>query len=261
MPTDNQDLLVARRDGVLYLTLNRPDRLNALSDGIISGLLEKLSKAAADREVGAIVITGAGRGFCAGGDINRMRDRNEGAAQAAAPGLDLRIAATRRGEEVTVMLREIPKVTIAAVNGPVAGAGLGLCLACDVRIASEAARFGTAFARVGFSGDYGGSYFLTQLVGTAKARELYFSAEMFDADEALRLGLSKPHRTRCFTRRGGPCLRPRGSPPAARCLCLHERQSQRRARYRPAHSARPRGGRSGSYKPHGRPQGSGQGFP
>jgi 2-(1,2-epoxy-1,2-dihydrophenyl)acetyl-CoA isomerase len=186
---DNQDLLIARRDGVLYLTLNRPDRLNALSDGIISGLLENLSHAAGDREIGAIVLTGAGRGFCAGGDINRMRDRNEDAAQAAAPGLDQRIAATRRGEEVTVMLREIPKVTIAAVNGPVAGAGLGLCLACDVRIASEAARFGTAFARVGFSGDYGGSYFLTQLVGTAKARELYFSAEMFDADEALRLGL------------------------------------------------------------------------
>jgi 2-(1,2-epoxy-1,2-dihydrophenyl)acetyl-CoA isomerase len=189
MSTENQDLLVARRDGVLYLTMNRPDRLNALSDGIISGLLENLGRAAGDREVGAIVVTGAGRGFCAGGDITRMRDRNEGTAQANPPGLDQRIASTRRGEEVTVMLHEIPKVTIAAVNGPVAGAGLGLCLSCDIRIASDAARFGPAFARVGFSGDYGGSYFLTQLVGSAKARELYFSAEMLDADEALRLGL------------------------------------------------------------------------
>jgi len=80
-------------------------------------------------------------------------------------------------------------VTIAAVNGPVAGAGLGLCLSCDVRIASDAARFGTAFARVGYSGDWGGSYFLTQIVGPAKARELYFSAEMIDATEALRLGM------------------------------------------------------------------------
>lgn len=189
MSTENQDLLVDRRDGVLYLTLNRPDRLNALSDGIISGLLENLGRAVNDHEVGAIVVTGSGRGFCAGGDINRMRDRNEGPAQGGGPGLDQRIAMTRRGEEVTVMLHEIPKVTIAAVNGPVAGAGLGLCLACDVRIASDAARFGTAFARVGFSGDYGGSYFLTQLVGSAKARELYFSAEMINADEALRLGL------------------------------------------------------------------------
>jgi len=189
MSTENQDLLVDRRDGVLYITLNRPDRLNALSDGIISGLLENLTRAVNDHEVGAIVVTGSGRGFCAGGDINRMRDRNEGAGSGGGPGLDQRIAATRRGEEVTVMLHEIPKVTIAAVNGPVAGAGLGLCLACDIRIASDAARFGTAFARVGFSGDYGGSYFLTQLVGSAKARELYFSAEMIDADEALRLGL------------------------------------------------------------------------
>lgn len=191
MSTEHQDLLVDRRDGVLYLTMNRPDRLNALSDGIISGLLDNLSRAANDHEVGAIVLTGAGRGFCAGGDINRMRDRNEGAGHggAAAPSLDQRIAGTRRGEEVCVMLHEIPKVTIAAVNGPAAGAGLGLCLACDIRIASDAARFGTAFARVGFSGDFGGSYFLTQLLGPAKARELYFSAEILNADEALGLGI------------------------------------------------------------------------
>jgi len=186
-----QDLLVERRDGVLYLTMNRPDRLNALSDHIIAGLLEQLRKAAGDDEVGAVVLTGAGRGFCAGGDITRMRDRNEASGRAGSngPALDQRIAATRHGEECSVLLREIPKVTIAAVNGPAAGAGLGLCLACDIRIASDAARFGTAFARVGYSGDYGGSYFLTQLVGPAKARELYFSAEVIDANEALRLGM------------------------------------------------------------------------
>jgi len=137
------------------------------------------------------VLTGAGRGFCAGGDINRMRDRNEAGSGGdnQGPSLESRIAGTRRGEEVSLLLHEIPKVTIAAVNGPAAGAGLGLCLACDIRIASDAARFGTAFARVGYSGDFGGSYFLTQLLGPAKARELYFSAEVINADEALRLGM------------------------------------------------------------------------
>jgi 2-(1,2-epoxy-1,2-dihydrophenyl)acetyl-CoA isomerase len=189
---DEMDLLVERRDGVLFLTLNRPDRLNALSAPMVAGLLAELGAAASDETVGAVVLTGAGRGFCAGGDITRMRERNDSAERDSAErdvGLEQRIAQTRRGEEVTVLLHEMPRVTIAAVNGPVAGAGLGLCLSCDIRIAADTARFGTAFARVGYSGDWGGSYFLTQLVGPAKARELYFSAEMFDAQEALRLGL------------------------------------------------------------------------
>ena len=191
MPIE-QDILVERREGVLYLTLNRPDRLNALSAGMVSSLLEQLGAAAHDDAIGAVVLTGAGRGFCAGGDVSQMRARNDAAPSANgshASGLEQRIAQTRRGEEVTVLLHEMPRVTIAAVNGPVAGAGLGLCLSCDIRIAADTARFGTAFARVGYSGDWGGSYFLTQLVGPAKARELYFSAEMIDATEALRLGL------------------------------------------------------------------------
>ena len=186
----SQDLLSERHDGVLYLTLNRPDRLNALSVEMVSALLEVLGKAAHDDEIGAIVLTGAGRGFCAGGDVTRMRERNESATPDAPSGsLEQRITQTRRSEEVTVLLHEMPRVTIAAVNGPVAGAGLGLCLSCDIRIASDAARFGTAFARVGYSGDWGGSYFLTSIVGPAKARELYFSAEMIDAAAALRLGM------------------------------------------------------------------------
>ena len=190
---DEQELLVRNRDGVLYLTLNRPDKLNALSDAIISGLLDSLRKAASDDTVGAVVLTGAGRGFCAGGDIGRMRERNEN-AQAAVGGnhsvsLDRRIAGLRRSEEVSLLLHEIAKVTIAAVNGPAAGAGFSLCLACDIRIASDQARMGTAFARVGYSGDFGGSYFLTKIVGTAKARELYFTADMLTAEEALKEGI------------------------------------------------------------------------
>lgn len=189
MPSE-EHLIAERRDGVLYLTMNRPDRLNALSDSMIAGLLEQLTRAVSDHEVGAIVLTGAGRGFCAGGDIGRMRDRNETSGNGGhAMPLQQRIAALRRSEEVSLLLHEIPKVTIAAVNGPVAGAGLSICLACDIRIASDQARLGTAFARVGFSGDFGGTYFLTNLVGTAKARELYFSGEMLNADEALKLGM------------------------------------------------------------------------
>src|SRR5947209_2233572 len=125
MPSE-QDLLSERREGVLYLTLNRPDRLNALNAPMIAGLLDELGKAAHDDEISAVVLSGAGRGFCAGGDVARMRERNETAkadSDAPADGLQQRIAQTRRSEEVTVLLHEMPRVTIAAVNGPVAGAG------------------------------------------------------------------------------------------------------------------------------------------
>ncbi|MGH7931854.1 MAG: enoyl-CoA hydratase [Candidatus Binataceae bacterium] len=185
----SNDLIAERRDGVLYLTMNRPDKLNALSDQMIAGLLEELNRASSDAEVGVVVVTGAGRGFCAGGDISRMRDRNEGAAAGRGITLEQRIAGLRRSEDVSLLLHEMPKVTIAAINGPAAGAGLSIALACDLRIAADNARLGTAFARVGFSGDFGGSWSLTQLVGASKARELYFSAEVINADEALRIGM------------------------------------------------------------------------
>jgi 2-(1,2-epoxy-1,2-dihydrophenyl)acetyl-CoA isomerase len=197
MSTEHRDLIAERHDGVLYLTMNRPDKLNALSDKMIAGLLEELTRAAHDREVGAVVLTGAGRGFCAGGDIGRMRERNEGggadhsahSGSGGEQGIQTRISQLRRSEEVSLLLHEMPKVTIGAINGPAAGAGLSIALACDLRIASDAARFGTAFARVGFSGDFGGTYLLTQLVGPAKARELYFTAEVIGAEEALKLGM------------------------------------------------------------------------
>jgi 2-(1,2-epoxy-1,2-dihydrophenyl)acetyl-CoA isomerase len=189
-----QPLLAERRDGVLYLTMNRPDRLNALSEQMVAELTEQLGRAASDADVGAIVLTGSGRGFCAGGDVRRMRERDEtgshGENGAQSGGIEQRVAGILRGGlGASLMLHESPKVTIAAVNGPAAGAGLSIALACDIRIASDAARFGTAFARVGFSGDFGGTYFLTQLVGSAKARELYFSAEVIGAEEALKLGM------------------------------------------------------------------------
>jgi 2-(1,2-epoxy-1,2-dihydrophenyl)acetyl-CoA isomerase len=179
------DLLETVKDGVALLTLNRPDRLNAMSGPMLDGLLEALPRLAAAPDVGVIVLTGAGRGFCAGGDVKAMAEGREMAGET----LEDRAAGLRARMEVSRWLHELPKPTIAMVRGAAAGAGLSLAMACDMRIAGESARFATAFARVGYSGDFGGSYFLTQLVGTAKARELYFTADILDAPQALALGL------------------------------------------------------------------------
>ena len=180
-------LLTEIKDRVLYLTMNRPDKLNALSGEMGAGIFQGLSRAATDPDIGCVVLTGAGRGFCAGGDISAMRERNEG--NGPAPAIEDRVAQLRRGEEASLLLHEIPKVTIAAINGPVAGAGLSLAMAADLRLAADNARLGTAFANVGFSGDYGGTWSLTRLVGSAKAREMYFLPEMIEAAEAQRIGL------------------------------------------------------------------------
>jgi 2-(1,2-epoxy-1,2-dihydrophenyl)acetyl-CoA isomerase len=179
-----RELIEAASEGVATLTLNRPDRLNALSSPIMEGLLEALPRLAADPSVGVIVLTGAGRAFCAGGDVKRM------AEEAAPRNLDTDVARLRGRMEVSRLLHEIPKPTIAMVNGAAAGAGLAIALACDMRFAGQSARFVTAFAKVGFSGDFGGSYFLSKLIGTGKARELYFTAEPLDASQALALGIA-----------------------------------------------------------------------
>jgi 2-(1,2-epoxy-1,2-dihydrophenyl)acetyl-CoA isomerase len=180
-----QDLLEAIKDGVAVLTLNRPERLNAMSRPMLDGLLEALPRLAEDPDVGVVVLTGAGRGFCAGGDVKAMAEGTE----LGGTTLEERAQALRSRMEVSRWLHEMPKPTIAMVRGAAAGAGLSLAMACDMRMAGDSARFGTAFARVGYSGDFGGSFFLTQLVGTAKARELYYTADLLDAQQALALGL------------------------------------------------------------------------
>jgi len=177
------DLLEATREGVAWLTLNRPERLNAFSPEMLRALREALQRLGSDAEVGAIVITGAGRGFCAGGDVKTMERR-------ARQGFEERVEGLRRMHELPLLLRMIPKVVIAMVNGPAVGAGLGLAMACDLRIAGASARFGTGFAGVGYSGDFGGSWSLTRLVGTAKARELYFLGDVIDAAAAAAMGLA-----------------------------------------------------------------------
>jgi 2-(1,2-epoxy-1,2-dihydrophenyl)acetyl-CoA isomerase len=177
------DLIETIENGIATLTFNRPERLNALSTPIMQGLLDGLPRLAGDPAVKVVILTGAGRAFCAGGDVKSMAEGGEqrSAAEAAAH--------LRSRMEVSRILHELPKPTIAMINGPAAGAGLALALACDLRIAGTSARLVTAFVKVGFSGDFGGSYFLTRLVGTARARELYFTGRPVAADEALTLGL------------------------------------------------------------------------
>ena len=179
------DLIEQVKDGVAVLTLNRPDRLNAMSRPMLDALLEALPRLAEDPAVGVVVLTGAGRGFCAGGDVKAMAEGTELGGQT----MEEKAQALRSRMETSRWLHEMPKPTIAMMRGPAAGAGLSLAMACDLRIASDTVKLGTAFARVGYSGDFGGSYYLTQLVGTAKARELYFTADLLDAQQALGLGL------------------------------------------------------------------------
>lgn len=184
-------LLETVENGVATLTMNRPESLNAMSGEMMGGFLKALPRLFADGDVGVIVVTGAGRGFCAGGDVKGMAGRNEGGdpGGGAPMSMEARANDLRHSMEISRMLHQGPKPTIAMMRGPAAGAGLSLALACDIRIASENVMMTTAFARVGFSGDFGGSYFLPRLVGTAKARELFFTSARIDANEALRLGM------------------------------------------------------------------------
>lgn len=187
--TGTPDLLATLDAGVLTLTLNRPDARNAMSRAMNHALQQQLAAAEFDPAVKCIVLTGAGKGFCAGGDVKGMAAAGDGTVGALT--IDEAIHRQRTNQRATAgKLFKMPKPTIAALPGAAAGAGLSLALACDLRIMASSAILTTAFARVGFSGDYGGSYFLTQLVGSAKARELYFLSDRVSADEALRLGLT-----------------------------------------------------------------------
>jgi 2-(1,2-epoxy-1,2-dihydrophenyl)acetyl-CoA isomerase len=186
--TGSEDLLLRVEEQVATLTMNRPDRRNALSGPMMEGFRRALPVLSNDPEVRCVVVTGAGRGFCAGGDVKGMAEGQP--AGGPAPTLEGRVQSLFESEvTVSAALHEMPKPTIAALPGPAAGAGLSIALACDLRIASESAILTTAFAKIGFSGDYGGSWFLSRLVGTAKARELYFLSDRIDAKEAERLGI------------------------------------------------------------------------
>jgi len=189
---DEDVLLETRERGVLILTLNRPESLNALNPQLMSALCAGLQRAAEDREVACVVLTGAGRGFCPGGDVaavKRAVERRESRPAPDPQSVERRMAAIRRSGEAARLLHDMEKPTIAMINGACAGAGLSLAGACDLRIAAESAIFASAFTRFGLPGDYGGAYFWTRILGTAKARELYFLGERMDAAAALAFGL------------------------------------------------------------------------
>ena len=176
-------------DGVATLTMNRPEARNAMSGSMMSAMHEALPRLAADKGVRCVVLTGAGGAFCAGGDVKGFASEAGGSGGGGGFDLEGRTLGLRTGMELSRLLHEMPKPTLAAIPGPAAGAGFSLALACDLRIALDTAKLTTAFSKVGLSGDYGGSFFLPYLVGQAKARELYFTAKVVSGAEALDMGL------------------------------------------------------------------------
>jgi 2-(1,2-epoxy-1,2-dihydrophenyl)acetyl-CoA isomerase len=187
--TGTEHLSAEVADGVAVLTMNRPERRNALSGTMLSGMQLALEDCATAADVRCVVLTGAGGAFCAGGDVKGMAEGSTAGAGTTAS-YDERVHRQRLDQRATSgALWSMPKPTVAVLPGAAAGAGLSLALACDLRIAVDSAVMTTAFSRVAFSGDYGGTWFLTQLVGPAKAKELYFLSGKLDMDQASALGL------------------------------------------------------------------------
>lgn len=181
------DLIETIEDGVAVLTLNRPEARNALSWEMHQHLNEALPRLHADPNVGAIVLTGTGNAFCVGGDVKGFAANSGGANFGRT--LEGAVMDLRRNMDASRWLHDGPKITIAAIPGACAGAGLSIALACDFRIAAKAAKLTTAFIKVGLAGDFGGTFYLTRLLGSAKARELYLLSDILTGEEAERIGL------------------------------------------------------------------------
>ncbi|MDP9349620.1 MAG: enoyl-CoA hydratase-related protein [Gemmatimonadota bacterium] len=183
MDRSAETVLLRQEGGVAWITLNRPDRLNAFAGRMRDELHDALAQASDTAETRVIVITGAGRGFCTGADVEVMSDllvRGDA---------DTFAALVEAGMRVVRKLHALPQPVIAAVNGPAAGAGASLALACDLRIASETASLGITFNRIGLHPDWGATWFLPRLVGAGRAAELVMSARMVEAAEAERIGI------------------------------------------------------------------------
>lgn len=189
--TGTDDLLCRVEDRVAVLTFNRPDRRNALAPSMYRGFSTVLPALASQEDVRVLMVTGAGGAFCAGGDVKAMNQSHvTGQGERATMSTEEKLDDLRlRQREVSLALHEFPKPVVAALPGPAAGAGLSIALAADLRVASPNALLVTAFANVGASGDFGGSWFMNRLVGEAKAKELYFRSPRMSAAEACELGL------------------------------------------------------------------------
>lgn len=187
----SDDVLIENQGGVRVITLNRPDRLNALSNSIMGALADACADAARDGSVGCVVVTGAGRGFCAGGDIKAGAGDRPDLPANPETGSRTEQGAARLAAfvETARLLHEMPKPAIAMVNGPVAGAGIGIAGACDLRFAGRSATFLTAFDRIGAAGDFGSTWFWTKILGTGVARELFFLGEKLTAEQAFAKGI------------------------------------------------------------------------
>lgn len=181
------DQLLAEMEGhVLTLTLNRPEARNAFGNELKEGLQTAFKAAEEDPNVRCVILTGAGKAFCAGGDVGTMG----AGSKREKMGVDAQIAMIQHQQsKIVLRIYQMKKPVIAALNGAAAGAGMSLALACDMRIASERAFLLSAFGNIGLSGDYGGTWFMTQLIGPAKTREIYYTSRRVLADEALSLGL------------------------------------------------------------------------
>src|SRR6266487_2054849 len=183
--TGTDELLCAIRDRVAVITLNRPEARNSLSDHLTPALRRMIKRNGDDPDVGALLITGAGSAFCSGGDVKGMG----GSSAAPAMSFSDKVARLKeRQRTLTGVLVSVRKPTIAALPGPAAGAGLAIALACDIRIAAESTIMTTGYARIALTGDYGISWLLTRLAGTARARELMFLSERIDARRCEAVG-------------------------------------------------------------------------
>ncbi len=192
LETGTEDLLGWVENGVAFLSFNRPASRNALSNAMYDGFAMALPVVAQDPTIGCLVLTGEGGAFCAGGDVKGFAEGHKRAANEAAskPSTEAAVDGLRRLHvQTTLAVHRLPKITIAALPGAAAGAGLSFALSCDMRVATERAILITAFGNIGASGDFGGSYFLTQLVGPSKAKELYVLSERLTARAAETLGI------------------------------------------------------------------------